>query len=430
MDKLATFWENFTKGVSQVIDENNVGVLFTAVARWVFLILALYIVIRTIRSLFLSRSPSEVWSYVQIDGKRSIPITHWENVVGRLKSSDIQIIDNAVSRNHGTINRDSKGNWTYTDLKSKNGSLINGEPVEGTEILYPGDKITVGNAELTLLPISIEERKNNKELRQQDTRLLSPYPSFVALTIFQLLAFLQLWIAKGSEFNLGSGIAMFGITVIMWVYVASVSGLQKRGFEMEILAFFLCTLSLAATTSRNPDQTIKQFIAVIIGIILMIVACSILRNLEFMKRIRKGLVIAAILIADFRIFKDVDYCLLLTFIGFFIFVGNMARIPAVHDFIGNIVSGREVATSIISSQVISNVPAALLLSGFTDNLKGLIVGTNLGGLGTLIASMASLISFKLFAAEKGTSKGKYMLIFTVSNLVFLALLIGLYLLIA
>ncbi len=301
MEKFKIFWDNFTDGVSQVINDNDVGILYTAVARWIFVVLALYIVIRTIRSLIISRSPSEVWSYVQVDGKRSIPITHWENVVGRLKSSDIQILDNAVSRNHGTICRDSKGNWTYTDLKSKNGSYINGEKVEGKEILYPGDKITIGNAELTLLPISIEEQNNNKVLRKQDTRLLSPVPSFLALTIFQVLAFFQLWIAKGSEYNWGSAISMLGMCIVMWIYYFSLKHLQKRGFEMEILAFFLCTLSLAVTVSRNPDQTIKQFAAIIIGIILMIIACSLLRDLEFMKKIRKGLVIAAILILVFNI---------------------------------------------------------------------------------------------------------------------------------
>ncbi|MCF0228321.1 MAG: citrate transporter [Parasporobacterium sp.] len=132
------------------------------------------------------------------------------------------------------------------------------------------------------------------------------------------------------------------------------------------------------------------------------------------------IIVLAVIATDFRILGKVDYCLLLTFAGFFIFIGNMGRIPAVHDFIAGIVAGREVITSVVSSQVISNVPAALLLSGFTDNYTGLITGTNLGGLGTIIASMASLISFKYAAAEPGVSKGKYLLHFTIANVVFLA----------
>ena len=89
------------------------------------------------------------------------------------------------------------------------------------------------------------------------------------------------------------------------------------------------------------------------------------------------------------------------------------------------ITGREVITAVIASQVMSNVPAAILLSGFTENVQGLIVGTNLGGLGTLIASMASLISFKYVAEESGQEKGTYLRLFTVANLLFLAVLLGL-----
>lgn len=127
--------------------------------------------------------------------------------------------------------------------------------------------------------------------------------------------------------------------------------------------------------------------------------------------------------ADRKILIKVDYSLLLTFIAFFIFIGNIGRIPAFREFLQSIIAGREIYTAIIASQVISNVPAALLLSGFTDNMAGLIVGTNLGGLGTLIASMASLISYKNIAKEKGECKGKYIMLFTVWNIVFLAALI-------
>lgn len=139
-------------------------------------------------------------------------------------------------------------------------------------------------------------------------------------------------------------------------------------------------------------------------------------------------VTAAVLVMDRQVFSEVDYSLLFTFAGFFVFVGNMGRVPALRDFLQGMIAGREVYTAVAVSQIISNVPAALLLSGFTENFGGLIVGTNLGGLGTLIASMASLISYKYVA--KGTSgcKGKYMVLFTVGNILFLAALILLYIL--
>ena len=128
--------------------------------------------------------------------------------------------------------------------------------------------------------------------------------------------------------------------------------------------------------------------------------------------------------------KKVDYCLLLTFVSFFIFIGNIQRIPVVATWISNMVTGRELIVSFLCSQVISNVPAAILLSGFTGQYGQLLLGVNIGGLGTLIASLASLISFKYFSkyvSEKpknsGITKGKYMCCFTGMNLLFAAVLL-------
>lgn len=125
---------------------------------------------------------------------------------------------------------------------------------------------------------------------------------------------------------------------------------------------------------------------------------------------------------DRKVLTQVDYCLLLTFIAFFIFTGNMGNISVVRDTLQQLVAGKELAIGVISSQAISNVPAALLLSGFTSDYRELLIGVNLGGLGTLIASMASLISYKLFAKEYNDQKGKYFRWFTIANVVFLAVL--------
>lgn len=135
------------------------------------------------------------------------------------------------------------------------------------------------------------------------------------------------------------------------------------------------------------------------------------------------LVILMVFYMDRKVLKQVDYCLLLTFIAFFIFTGNMGNITTVRDTLQQLVSGRELGIGMIASQVISNVPAALLLSGFTTNYHDLLIGVNLGGLGTLIASMASLISYKLFAKEYNDRKGNYFWWFTAANVIFLGILI-------
>ncbi len=141
------------------------------------------------------------------------------------------------------------------------------------------------------------------------------------------------------------------------------------------------------------------------------------------------IVVAVILVLDRRVLLKVDYGLLVTFVGLFVFNGNMGRIPAFCNILQNLMANHVAFTAIAASQVMSNVPASILLSGFTENFRELIVGANLGGLGTLIASMASVISFKYIVREEGRNKGKYFLYFTVANVCFLAALVILYILI-
>lgn len=128
---------------------------------------------------------------------------------------------------------------------------------------------------------------------------------------------------------------------------------------------------------------------------------------------------------DRKVLKELDYFLLLTFVCFFIFIGNMKRIDAVNLWLSSLIDGHELITGIAASQIISNVPAAILLSGFTGEYKTLLTAVNLGGLGTLIASLASLISYKFFARAYSEKKGVYFKIFTGWNLAFLAVLAAL-----
>ena len=144
-----------------------------------------------------------------------------------------------------------------------------------------------------------------------------------------------------------------------------------------------------------------------------------------------ALIIAAVifvflLFADRKALAKVDYSLLVTFIALFIFIGNMGNIESFRNFINSVISGNETLVAVLASQVISNVPAALLLSGFSENWRALIIGCNIGGLGTLIASMASLISYKAIAKDYPERRPKYLLAFTIFNIAFLAVLIGLF----
>ena len=176
-------------------------------------------------------------------------------------------------------------------------------------------------------------------------------------------------------------------------------------------------LKSGAETSRNAR---KPFRTVIYIVMTAVCLCTVLRFLDW--RICLVVVLIGSVAADIRVLKRVDYALLATFICFFVFVGNISAIPAVKELVSGLVADREMLAGVIISQVISNVPCAVMLSGFTENAGQLLLGVDLGGLGTLIASLASLISFKLYCAFPGAKKGRYFAEFTVYNFVVLAVL--------
>lgn len=205
--------------------------------------------------------------------------------------------------------------------------------------------------------------------------------------------------------------AASGILLLLW----SIRYTRKDGASLTV-AF----REKAAISSRK-----KLVLYLILFVLSLLTVAHVVHEL-----VTLAAVLLTVLLMDRDVLRRVDYSLLVTFAGFFIFIGNMGRIPAFCDLLGSMIAGHETITAVASSQIISNVPAALLLSGFTEEYTALIIGTNLGGLGTLIASMASLISFKAIGRELPSVKGKYLGVFTLWNLVFLAVLMTLYFFIA
>ena len=216
-----------------------------------------------------------------------------------------------------------------------------------------------------------------------------------------------------SEMEFGSFIRLMlpytGVTFLLLV----ISICFLKGKNRQLPQYFINTG--AETRGGSPIKTM------IYGGLFILALLVVLRILPFW--ILCIVVLVIVLIIDRRILISVDYALLFTFIGFFIFTGNLGRIPAVSHFLTEMITGREVVTGVVASQVISNVPAALLLSGFTQNYPDLIIGVNLGGLGTLIASMASLISYKVLALQYNNKKGRYFLVFTGMNVLYLGILL-------
>lgn len=234
--------------------------------------------------------------------------------------------------------------------------------------------------------------------------------------------------------NLGSMLLPFGNPQNLYLYGKSGYGILQFMtviFPFGIVAF--CLLILQLLTIRNVPVTLqsladtseketfdKQRITIYT---MLFVLCILAVAHVILWQVALFVVVLVIWGLDREVFQRVDYSLLFTFLFLFVFTGNLARISFFYNFLGRILEGNEMLTAVLASQFISNVPAALLLSGFTSQWDSLIIGTNLGGLGTLIASMASLISYKQVAQKKPHLKKKYFVFFTITNVVYLIILI-------
>lgn len=224
------------------------------------------------------------------------------------------------------------------------------------------------------------------------------------------------------------------------LYLFDLSGMTLGDFVLLMLPYTIVSLILISlfiilgkrlpvTTTKEKEKSFSKkykIYAVIYALIFVsgiLTVCKLIPWFVFL-----AVSIIAAFIMNKSSFKTVDYSLLLTFICFFIFIGNISSLSSVRQFLTDTVNGRETLISIAASQLISNVPAALMLSGFTKRYSDLIVGVDLGGLGTLIASMASLISYKAVAAAYPEKRKKYILIFTAVNIAFLVILYSIYLL--
>ncbi len=221
-----------------------------------------------------------------------------------------------------------------------------------------------------------------------------------------------------------SGISLTAFLQLMLPYTIA-SGLCLSAGILMIKKEALNPLALTADSfskeSAQGESTLPKFICYSVGFLLCLLCVAKL----LAPIIAAAIILFFLLLTDSALLKKIDYSLLGTFVCFFVFIGNMGRIEHFCTLLARLLTGHERIVAVLSSQIISNVPAALLLSGFTDKYPLLIVGTNLGGLGTLIASMASLISYKQVAREYPALKGKYFGSFTLANLVMLAVLLAL-----
>lgn len=258
--------------------------------------LAAYILLISIVSLLSTRATPEIWGYYMVEGGGNFPITHWENVIGRSRSSDINVPLTTISGSHAILTRRDEEKWIFKDLGSSNGSTINGHKLDPAKryLIGPGDMVEMGGVRSTVTPPSLEESRNNRYMRRLDKEPVAPWKILIAITLFQVMTIVQLVLGMGSEMTASALLSIVILSVVMWAYVMSFHMMGSRGFEMEMIAFFMSTVNLAVTASFDPTIVFKELVAMLIGLALMIFMCVVLRDLELCKKIRPVLLVLSV----------------------------------------------------------------------------------------------------------------------------------------
>ena len=268
----------------------------TCFIRYALVVLALFVVVSCGISLLRGKRDKELWGYISMpDGTRQA-IEHWENVIGRSKRSDIVLNFPSVSRSHAVLMRDSNGAWSVTDLRSKTGTQVNRKAITGTSPVKSGDLISAGGVQMVLLPAPAKEQEEVRRHRIRPGFWVNPALILFWLTEFQIFACIQLMIAKYDSFTWAIPGVFLALIVVMWVWYLVFRALRRRGFEIDTLAFFLSTLGLIVTVSSHPSGLMKQFCAMLIGLLVFISLGWYLRDLERVKKLRWPAAIATIVL--------------------------------------------------------------------------------------------------------------------------------------
>ena len=259
--------------------------VYIGLLRYAAPVLALFLIWRCLKPLMFFKREPEIWAWLCLKDGTRYALTHWENVIGRSKSSDVHIDLSTVSRNHAVLTRYDDGSWTITDADSKGGVLVNGSPVQICA-LESDDVITIGGLDMTLQPISAKQERMMAQFRTREGSGMDSVANLLLLSIFQCLICLA-FLLEGDSNHFGSILRGYGsILGCQWLLLLFYAIIRRSSFELETVAFFLCTLGMAVISAVKPTETVKQVISMVLGVLTYLVVGWSLRDLERAKKFR------------------------------------------------------------------------------------------------------------------------------------------------
>ncbi len=267
--------------------------VYISILRYIAPALALLLLMRSIWPLISFRREPEIWGWLCLNDDSKLPITHWENVIGRSKRSDIVIDYPTVSRTHGVLTRYDDGSWSITDTDSSSGILVNGKKVN-IRALKPEDVISIGGVDMTLQPISAKQEARLAQHRARGSSFLTGLSNVLLLTLLQILCCLGYLMGGSAETAQAVLLGFGGIMVCQWLLLLFYVCIRRVSFEVETIAFFLCTMGMTAIAAICPEEALKQLVAMVIGLVIFLMAGWSMRDLERAKQIRYVAAVAGI----------------------------------------------------------------------------------------------------------------------------------------
>ena len=257
--------------------------IYLLALRYIFPVLALLILWRCAKSLLTFEKEPEIWAWLSNPKGERLPVTHWETLLGRSKNCDVVLNYPTISRSHAVLTRYDDGSWTVSDVGSKGGIQVNGQDTK-MAVVSDGDTITLGGISFQLLPINKKQEVIQASVRTRAGKEIRPAATMFFLTMFQILAALQLMFQSEKPLEIASA---FGILMAMeWSLFLFTRILRRTGFEMETIAFFLTTMGLVVIASDSPGELTKQLICIGAGLVIFLALCWALRDLERAKQLR------------------------------------------------------------------------------------------------------------------------------------------------
>lgn len=274
-------------------------------SRYVLILLSLAIIVRCIRSMLREQYEPETWAYIRT-GRETLPVTHWESIIGRSRSADIFLDKEGISRVHAVLRRTDKGMWYLYDIFSKGGVWVNGVKVGvNGVILDDKDVINLAGNVIRFQEIPLEKRQKLEQKRQAVGRRVSPALTLLELTVFQLFLLMQHAFSADPEYLPTIALGFLALVLLQWSCFNAMRVINRSGFEVETLAFYLTTLGMSVAASSTPEDMYKQILLTIAAVGLFLLGGWWLRSLRRTSAMRIPIAVVALgLLAMNVIFSD------------------------------------------------------------------------------------------------------------------------------